>query len=65
MEFFIIRLGECESTHKYMRENAANLPEWAVATAEYQTGGHGRHGRAWVAPRGKNLCFNVLLPAEI
>jgi len=64
MEFFIIRLGECESTHKYMRENAANLPEWAVVTAEYQTGGRGRHGRAWVAPKGKNLCFNVLLPAE-
>jgi len=37
---------------------------WAVVTAEYQTGGHGRHGRAWIAPRGKNLCFNVLLPAE-
>jgi BirA family biotin operon repressor/biotin-[acetyl-CoA-carboxylase] ligase len=47
-----------------MRENLANLREWAVVTAEYQMGGRGRHGRAWVAPKGKNLCFNVLLPAK-
>lgn len=60
----IISLDECESTHKYMRENLATLQEWTVVTAEYQTGGHGRHGRAWVAPKGKNLCFNVVLPAK-
>jgi len=60
----IIQLDECESTHKFMRENAAGLPEWTVVAAEYQTGGRGRHGRAWVAPKGKNLCFNVLLPIE-
>jgi len=60
----IIRLDECESTHKFMRENAANLPEWTVATAQYQTSGRGRHGRTWIAPKGKNLCFNILLPTE-
>jgi BirA family biotin operon repressor/biotin-[acetyl-CoA-carboxylase] ligase len=60
----IICLDECESTHKFMRENIANLPEWTVVTAEYQAGGRGRHGRAWIAPKGKNLCFNILLPTE-
>jgi len=60
----IISLGECESTHKYVRENIANLQEWSVVTAEYQTGGRGRHGRAWVAPKGKNLCFNVVLSTK-
>ncbi|MDR1812253.1 MAG: biotin--[acetyl-CoA-carboxylase] ligase [Candidatus Fibromonas sp.] len=60
----IICLDECESTHKYMRENIAGLPAWTVVTAEYQSGGHGRHGRAWIAPKGKNLCFNILLPTE-
>jgi len=58
----LIQLSECESTHKYMRENFANLPEWTVVTAESQTNGRGRHGRAWLAPKGKNLCFNMLLP---
>jgi len=47
-----------------MRENVADLPEWTVVTAEYQSGGHGRRGRTWVAPKGKNLCFNILLPTE-
>jgi biotin-[acetyl-CoA-carboxylase] ligase BirA-like protein len=60
----IISLGECESTHKYVRENLASLQEWTVVTAEYQISGHGRHGRAWVAPKGKNLCFNVVLPTK-
>jgi BirA family biotin operon repressor/biotin-[acetyl-CoA-carboxylase] ligase len=60
----LIYLDECESTHKYMHENFAALQEWAVVAAEYQTGGHGRHGRAWLAPKGKNLCFNILLPAK-
>lgn len=60
----IIRLDECESTHKFMRENIADLQDWAVVTAQFQAGGHGRHGRAWVAPKGKNLCFNVLLPTQ-
>jgi BirA family biotin operon repressor/biotin-[acetyl-CoA-carboxylase] ligase len=60
----IIRLDECESTHKHIRENIASLQAWTVVTAEYQSGGRGRHGRAWIAPKGKNLCFNILLPAE-
>jgi len=60
----IIRLDECESTHGVMREKVAELPDWAVVVAEFQSGGRGRHGRAWVAPKGKNLCFNVLLPAK-
>ncbi|MCL2261330.1 MAG: biotin--[acetyl-CoA-carboxylase] ligase [Fibromonadales bacterium] len=60
----IIRLDECESTHKFMRENIADLQDWAVVAAEFQTGGHGRHGRAWIAPKGKNLCFNILLPTQ-
>jgi len=60
----IIHLDECESTHKFMRENIANFSDWTAVVAEFQSGGHGRHGRAWVAPKGKNLCFNVLLPTE-
>jgi BirA family biotin operon repressor/biotin-[acetyl-CoA-carboxylase] ligase len=47
-----------------MHENFSSLPEWAVVAAEHQTGGKGRHGRVWVAPKGKNLCFNILLPAQ-
>ncbi len=60
----IIRLEQCESTHQYMHEKHTDLPPWTVVTAEYQTGGHGRHNRKWLSPKGKNLCFNLLLPTE-
>jgi len=60
----LVQLDECESTHKYMRENFANLQEWTVVAAESQTKGRGRHGREWLAPKGKNLCFNILLPTK-
>jgi len=60
----LIHLDECESTHKYMRENFANFPAWTVVVAENQTKGRGRHGREWLAPKGKNLCFNILLWAK-
>lgn len=40
------------------------MPEWAVVVAEEQTLGHGRHGRIWVSPKGKNLCFNIMLPTK-
>lgn len=38
--------------------------EGLVVFAESQTRGRGRHGRVWVAPRGKGLWFSVLLRPE-
>ena len=35
-------------------------PEGMVVRADEQTGGHGRHGRAWVSEKG-NLFMSVLL----
>lgn len=36
-------------------------PEGAMVTTELQTKGRGRLGRAWVSPKGKGLCFSLLL----
>lgn len=43
------------------------LPEHAgaVLLADYQTGGRGRHARAWVAPARSSLLFTTILPDPI
>jgi BirA family transcriptional regulator, biotin operon repressor / biotin---[acetyl-CoA-carboxylase] ligase len=40
---------------------SADAPEGAVATAEHQDAGRGRHGRAWVDAPGTALLVSVLL----
>src|SRR5688572_1664903 len=58
----VIRLVETTSTNdeakRGAKEGAAHLTVW---TAESQTAGRGRQGRAWSSPRGENLLFSVLL----
>ena len=55
-------LGTVGST---MTEAAAwaadGAPHGAVVTAEHQTAGRGRHGRAWTAAPGESLLFTVVL----
>ncbi|WP_420455232.1 biotin--[acetyl-CoA-carboxylase] ligase [Rubrivirga sp.] len=55
-------LGTVGST---MDEAAAwarrGAPHGAVVVAERQTGGRGRHGRAWTAAPGQSLLFTVVL----
>ena len=36
-----------------------------VLCADYQTGGHGRLGRTWVAPAGSSLLFTAILPRQV
>jgi BirA family biotin operon repressor/biotin-[acetyl-CoA-carboxylase] ligase len=48
----------CESTQRML---APELPEGAVAVCDVQTGGRGRHGRSWEAPRGTSLLCSLLL----
>lgn len=50
---------ECESTQLLLL--GSGHPEGAVAATEHQTGGRGRHGRAWTAPPRSSLLFSVLL----
>jgi BirA family transcriptional regulator, biotin operon repressor / biotin---[acetyl-CoA-carboxylase] ligase len=58
----VIRLAETTSTNdeakRGAKEGAKHLTVWS---ADAQTSGRGRQGRAWSSPRGENLLFSVLL----
>ncbi len=55
---------ECESTQLLLL--GSGLAEGAVAAADHQTQGKGRHGRRWVAPPGTSVLASVMLhpPSE-
>jgi BirA family transcriptional regulator, biotin operon repressor / biotin---[acetyl-CoA-carboxylase] ligase len=56
----IERFGEVPSTQPIVRRWLADgLPEIAIATADHQTTGRGRHGRDWQAPPGAALLLSA------
>lgn len=58
----IERFGQVGSTNDMLRERARlGAAEGLVITAEEQTAGRGRLGRAWKAPPGSSLLMSVLL----
>ncbi len=52
-------LGSTMQEARSLAENGR--PEGTVVVAEEQTAGRGRFGRSWVAPRGLDLLFSVVL----
>ena len=49
------------STNDYLKQNAATLAHGTVVTADYQTAGKGRSGRAWQDNAKAGLALSVLL----
>lgn len=54
-----LHVAECASTQALLDDPA--LPEGAIATADHQTGGRGRLGRAWEDAPGTSVLVSVLL----
>lgn len=55
-----------DSTQHVLKNLAQQgAPEGVVATADQQTQGRGRRGRAWFSPYAKNLYFSALLRPKI
>ncbi len=60
--FKIHRFKQVDSTNSVaLRHSRHGAPSGSVFVADYQTRGHGKWGRKWVSPRGKNLLFSLLL----
>ena len=52
----------CDSTNTRARELAAGgAPAGTIVTADEQSGGRGRQGRAWSAPPGAALLYSAIL----
>lgn len=59
-------LSETTSTNSVALEHASEADaDGLVIVADYQTGGRGRLGRSWHAPRGASLLLSALLTQEL
>ena len=58
-------LDEVGSTSDWLKQNAADLPVGTVVFTESQTAGRGRRDNRWIAPRGRDLMFSLLLKPEV
>ncbi len=57
-------LDEIGSTSDWLKARAIEAPVGTVVFAESQTAGRGRRDNRWIAPRGKDLMFSMLLQPD-
>lgn len=57
-------LEETGSTSDWLKARAGEVPVGTVVFTESQTAGRGRRENRWVAPRGKDLMFSMLLKPD-
>lgn len=57
-------LDETASTSDWLKARAGEAAVGTVVFAEWQTAGRGRRNNRWIAPRGKDLMFSLLLKPE-
>lgn len=55
---------ELGSTSDWLKQNASREPVGTVIFTESQTAGRGRRDNRWLAPRGKDLMFSMLLKPD-
>lgn len=60
MQHTILSFPEIDSTNSYLKREYRNLPDLTVVTADHQTAGRGRRGRAWEDDYA-SLPFSLLL----
>ncbi len=61
MKIRYYHLASVNSTNTWTKEHAADFAhdELTAVTADEQTNGHGRYGRVWHSPKGKNLYLSL------
>lgn len=65
MEYNVVYYEEIDSTNTQAKRMAKTGAEHGlIVTADKQSAGRGRRGRAWESPAGMNLYFSILLRPE-
>ncbi|MEM9773867.1 MAG: biotin--[acetyl-CoA-carboxylase] ligase [Chloroflexota bacterium] len=57
----INHFDEIDSTSNWLTTHRAELNDWTIAVADFQSAGRGRLGRTWVAPPGTALMMSILV----
>jgi len=59
----IVKLNAIGSTNSYLKNliKETTVENWTVVIAEHQTNGKGQFDNKWVADKGKNLTFSILV----
>lgn len=62
----LVYLDEVDSTNNYARKLAEDgVQHGTLVVADYQNGGKGRRGRAWVMPHGKAIAMSLIVRPDI
>ena len=62
----LICLDSVDSTNDYIKKLAEEgAPHGTLAVADYQSGGKGRRGRAWVTPHGSAIAMSILVRPQL
>ena len=62
----LICLDSVDSTNDYIKKMAEEgAPHGTLAVADYQSGGKGRRGRAWVPPHGSAIAMSILVRPQL
>ena len=64
MKYKTIHLSAVDSTNKYIKEHYKELDSFTFVSADYQSAGKGRNDRVWLANKGDNLLFSLLVKDE-
>ena len=54
-------LEETDSTQNELARHISDYDNLSVVAARFQTAGRGQRGNSWVADKGENLTFSILL----
>ena len=63
-DFKIVKFDEINSTSTYLKERICELENLTLVESDFQTNGHGRMERKWMANKGEAILFSLLIKDE-